>query len=124
MSADIIKKLNIPSAFDRIPETWSPHIAGRVNNQEVRLAKIDGAFEWHHHDGADEAFFVVKGGFTMRFRDRDVTMDEGDFIVVPAGVEHMPVAEEECWILMIENAGTRNTGETDSARTKHNLPEL
>ncbi len=124
MSADTIKKINIKSAFDRIPETWSPHIAGRVNGQEVRLAKIDGAFEWHHHDGVDEAFLVVKGGFTMQFRDRDVAMGEGDFIVVPAGVEHMPAAEEECWVMMIASAGALNTGENASARTKHDLPEL
>ncbi len=119
-----VKKLNIPSAFDRIPEAWSPHIAARVNDQEVRLAKIDGAFEWHAHDGVDEAFFVVKGGFTMRFRDRDVAMAEGDFIVVPAGVEHMPVADEECWIMMIESAGTLNTGANASERTRNDLPEL
>ncbi len=119
-----IKKLNIPGAFDRIAEPWSPHIAAKVNGQEVRLAKIDGAFEWHHHDGVDEAFFVVKGGFTMRFRDQDVVMSEGDLIVVPAGVEHMPVADKECWIMMIENAGTLNTGEKESGRTKRDLPEL
>ena len=123
-----IKKLNIPSAFDSIPEAWSPHIAARVNNQEVRLAKIDGPFEWHSHDGVEEAFFVVKGAFTMRFRaneeEWDVPMAEGDFIVVPAGVEHMPVADKECWIMMIENAGTLNTGNNESLRTKHALPGL
>lgn len=119
-----VRKLNIPSAFDRIPETWSPHIAGRVNGQEVRLAKIDGSFEWHHHDNVEEAFFVVKGQFTMRFRDHDVAMKEGDFLVVPAGVEHMPVAETECWIMMIENAGTLNTGETVTDKTKTELPKL
>ncbi|MFC2950892.1 cupin domain-containing protein [Marinicaulis aureus] len=119
-----MQKINIPRAFDRIDEQWSPHIAARVNGQEVRLAKIEGAFEWHHHDGIDEAFFVVKGAFTMRFRDRDVEMAEGDFITVPAGVEHMPVAEEECWIMLIENAGTVNTGEHVSKRTKTDLPDL
>ena len=119
-----VRKINVRNAFDRIAEPWSPHIAARVNGQEVRLAKIDGAFEWHHHDGVDEAFMVVKGAFTMRFRDRDVAMAEGDLIVVPAGVEHMPVADEECWILMIESAGTRNTGEHESDRTKSDLPEL
>lgn len=119
-----MKKLNIPAAFGRIPEPWSPHIAARVNGQEVRLAKIDGLFEWHHHEDADEAFFVVKGQFTMRFRDHDVAMEEGDMIVVPAGVEHMPVAEEECWIMMIEKAGALNTGESESERTRRNLPEL
>lgn len=120
----MIRKLNIPASFDRIPEPWSPHIAGRVNGQEVRLAKIDGAFEWHSHDGVEEAFFVVRGAFTMRFRDKDVAMEEGDFIVVPAGVEHMPVADKECWIMMIENAGTVNTGDNQSDRTKTDLPEL
>lgn len=119
-----MKKLNIPAAFERITETWSPHIAGRVNGQEVRLAKIKGAFDWHHHEGVDELFFVVKGRFTLRFRDHDVAMEEGDLMVVPAGAEHMPVAEEECWILMVENAGTPNTGETESARTKRDLPVL
>ncbi|PQA88849.1 mannose-6-phosphate isomerase [Marinicaulis flavus] len=123
-----MKKINIPAAFDRIDETWSPHIAARVNGQEVRLAKIDGAFEWHRHDGVEEAFFVVKGGFTMRFRAKDeqwdVAMEEGDFITVPAGVEHMPVAEEECWIMLIESAGALNTGEHVSARTRTDLPEL
>lgn len=119
-----IRKLNIPAAFDRIPEPWSPHIAARVNDQEVRLAKIEGSFDWHHHDGVDEMFFVVKGRFVMRFRDKDVAMGEGDMIVVPANVEHMPVAQEECWILMVENAGTRNTGEAVTERTKAYLPVL
>ncbi len=118
------KKINILSAFERIPEPWSPHIAARVNDQDVRLAKIEGAFEWHHHDGVEEAFFVVKGAFTMRFRDHDVAMEEGDFIVVPAGVEHMPVADKECWIMLIESAGTLNTGEHVSGRTKSDLPVL
>jgi mannose-6-phosphate isomerase-like protein (cupin superfamily) len=119
-----IRKLNIPAAFDRIPEPWSPHIAARVNSQEVRLAKIEGAFDWHFHDGVDEHFFVVKGRFVMRFRDRDVAIEEGDLIVVPANVEHMPIAEEECWILMVEDAGTRNTGEKITERTRSRLPEL
>ena len=124
MTTPQIRKLNIPGSFDQIPEPWSPHIAARVNSQEVRLAKIEGAFEWHHHEGVEEAFFVVKGAFTMRFRDKDVEMAEGDFIVVPAGVEHMPVADKECWILMIENAGTLNTGEKETERSKHDLPEI
>lgn len=119
-----IRKINLKSSFDRITETWSPHIAGRVNGQEVRLAKIDGAFEWHAHDGIDEAFIVIKGRFTMRFRDEEIVMDEGDFLVVPAGVEHMPVADDECWIMLIEDTGTVNTGDNLSERTKTNLPEL
>lgn len=119
-----MKKINIPAAFDRIPELWSPHIAARVNDQDVRLAKFEGAFEWHHHEGVDELFMVVKGRFTMRFRDEDVAMEEGDLLVVPAGAEHMPVADEECWVMIVENAGTRNTGEKETDRTKTDLPIL
>ena len=119
-----MKKINIPAAFGRIPELWSPHVAARVNGQEVRLGRIEGSFDWHRHEGVDEAFFVVKGRFVMRFRDRDVAMEEGDLLVVPAGVEHMPHADTECWIMMIENAGTRNTGDKVTARTRAELPEL
>ncbi|MEX0644720.1 MAG: cupin domain-containing protein [Parvularculaceae bacterium] len=119
-----MKKINIPAAFDRIKEQWSPHIAAALNGQEVRLAKISGSFEWHRHDGVDETFFVVKGRFTMRLRDKDFRMEEGDLIVVPAGVEHMPHADEECWIMMFEKAGTLNTGENESERTKKALPTL
>lgn len=119
-----MKKVNIPAAFDSINEHWSPHIAGQLNGQEVRIAKIKGPFEWHHHDGVDEAFFVVKGAFTMRLRGQDIAMEEGDFLVVPAGVEHMPDAEDECWIMLFETAGTLNTGETESERTKRDLPTL
>ena len=120
-----MKKINIPASFDQVDALWSPHIAARLNGQEVRIAKIDGAFDWHHHDGVDEAFFVVKGAFDMEFRDKTVAMEEGDLIVVPAGVEHRPVARDgECWIMMIETAGTLNTGERETERSKHALPEL
>lgn len=119
-----IKKLNIPVAFDRILEPWSPHIAARVNSQEVRLAKIEGSFDWHFHDGVDELFFVIKGRFVMRFRDHDVAMEEGDMIVVPANVEHMPVAGEECWVMLVEDAGTRNTGDKVTRLTRSDLPIL
>jgi mannose-6-phosphate isomerase-like protein (cupin superfamily) len=120
----VIRKLNVPAALGRIGELWSPHIAARVNGQEVRLARIDGAFEWHRHADADEAFYVVKGAFTLRFRDRDVELETGDLIVVPAGVEHMPVATSECWIMLIESAGEHNTGENRSERTRRDLPEI
>lgn len=80
----LTKKINIPAAFDRIPETWSPHIAARLNDQEVRLAKIEGGFDWRRYDGVDELFFVIKGRFIMRFRDHDVAMGEGDLLVMPA----------------------------------------
>ncbi|MCB2113255.1 MAG: cupin domain-containing protein [Parvularculaceae bacterium] len=119
-----IRKLNIPAAFDRVAEPWSPHIAAHVNGQEVRIAKLLGSFDWHRHDGVDELFFVIKGEFTMRFRDREIAMGEGDMIVVPANVDHMPVADEECWVMAVESAGTRNTGEKITERTKTDLPVL
>ena len=123
-----MKKINIPAAFGKIPETWSPHIAGAVNSQEVRIARIDGAFDWHAHQDGDEAFFVIRGAFSMGLRcdgrEWEEAMEEGDFLVVPAGVSHRPVAEKECWILMIENAGTLNTGDTLTERTRETLPRL
>lgn len=119
-----MKKINIPKAFDRVPELWSPHVAGKVNGQEIRIAKIDGAFDWHSHQGVEEAFFVVKGGFDMEFRDQTVPMGEGDFLVVPAGVEHRPVAANECWIMMVETSGTINTGDEVTEKTKTDLPIL
>lgn len=119
-----MRKLNIPAAFARIPETWQPHLAARVNGQDVRLARTEGAFEWHQHDGVEEAFFVVKGRFVMRFRDHDVPMEEGDFLVVPANTEHMPVADAECWILLIEPADERNTGDKVTERTRDQIPVL
>ncbi|MEM9168436.1 MAG: cupin domain-containing protein [Pseudomonadota bacterium] len=120
-----MKKLNIPGAYDRISEPWSPAIAARVNGQEVRLAKIEGAFDFHKHDDADEAFFVVKGRFVMEFPGaEDVPLEEGDLLVVPKGTTHRPVAEAECWIMMIEKAGVLNTGDVVTDRTKTDLPEL
>lgn len=119
-----MKKLNIPAAFERIQKPWSPHVAARVNDQEVRLVKIHGSFDWHFHDGVDELFFVVKGCFVMRFRDKDIALEEGDMLVVPANVEHMPVAAEECCVMLIERAGTRNTGDKVTERTVIDLPVL
>ena len=122
------KKINIETAFDRIDGLWSPHVARKVNSQEVRLAKIEGEFDWHFHEGVEEAFFVVKGGFEMHFRNEseewNESLVEGDLIVVPAGVEHRPVAAHECWIMMIEDAGTLNTGNVETEKTKRDLPTL
>ncbi|MBY0423811.1 MAG: cupin domain-containing protein [Parvularculaceae bacterium] len=120
----MVRKINIPSAFGRISETWQPHLAGQVNGQDVRLARIEGAFEFHRHAGVEEAFFVVRGRFVMRFRDHEVPMEEGDFLVVPADTDHMPVAAEECWVMLIETAGERNTGDKVTARTRRDIPVL
>ena len=123
-----MRVLNIASAFDRIPDVWSPHLAGSVNGQQVRLARIDGAFDWHRHVGADEAFFVVRGAFQMHYREggeeRAALMAEGDFCVVPKGVEHRPVADDECWIMMIADPGEKNTGDIVTEKTRLDLPQL
>ena len=104
----------------RIPELWSPRVVAEVNGQHVKLARIQGAFDWHHHPDADELFLVVRGRLEMHLRDGVVTLEEGDLYVVPKGVEHRPVAEEETHILMVEPAGTLNTGNVVTERTVEN----
>ena len=120
----MVQKINLYAAFEAIEDYWRPHIAGVVNGQDVRLAKIKGAFDWHRHHGVEEAFLVVKGSFVMEFRDENVVLNEGDFLVVPAGEEHRPSAEEECWIVLIETQGTINTGDRNTDRTCHSMPKL
>ncbi len=100
---------------------WDPKIVAELNGQHVKLAKIKGEFVWHRHEHEDELFLVVRGGFTMEYRDRTVELREGDMIVVPRGVEHRPVAAEECCILLFEPAGTVNTGDAGGALTREKL---
>ena len=114
-------KVNLVEKFGRISDYYKPHIAGELNGQQVKLVKIDSAFVFHHHDNEDEMFLVVKGRFRMEFRDRQEWIEEGEFIVVPRGVEHKPVADEECWVVLFEPASTLNTGNVVNERT---LPEL
>ena len=97
---------------------WSPRIVAALNGQEVKLAKFLGAFDWHSHPDEDEMFLVLKGSFTMEFRDRSVELHEGQMLVVPRGVEHRPVAEKECAVMLVEPAGLVNTGDAaESDRT-------
>jgi len=114
-------KINLPAALSTIAETWDPHVAGSVGDTHVRIARIEGAFDWHAHADEDEAFYVIRGSFALEFRDRTVPMAEGDFIVVPKGTEHRPVAPRECWIMLIEPAKTVNTGAEVTARTRQTL---
>lgn len=116
--------VDLDVAFGSFAELWSPRIAASLNGQEIKLAKVRGEFEWHRHEDADELFLVVKGRLTIRFRDGDVTLDEGQLLVVPRGVEHLPVAEEEARILLFEPAGTLNTGNVRSARTVDSPVEI
>jgi mannose-6-phosphate isomerase-like protein (cupin superfamily) len=111
------EKINIAEKFGKISEYYKPHIAGELNGQQVKLVKTKGEFVFHHHENEDEMFLVVKGRFRMEFRDRQEWIEEGEFIVVPRGVEHRPVAEEECWIVLFEPASTLNTGNVVNERT-------
>ena len=119
-----MSKVNIVEKFAMIPEYYKPHIAAELNGQMVKLVKANTAFVWHHHENEDEMFLVVKGRFRMEFRDRQEWIEEGEFIVVPRGVEHRPVAEEECWIVLFEPASTLNTGNVVNERTQLELQRV
>ena len=114
---DLMHKVNIAEKFGKIAEYYKPHIAGELNGQQVKLVKTKGEFVFHHHQNEDEMFLVVKGRFRMEFRDRHEWLEEGEFIVIPRGVEHRPVADEECWIVLFEPASTLNTGNIVNERT-------
>jgi mannose-6-phosphate isomerase-like protein (cupin superfamily) len=112
-----MEKVNLAQKFGLFDDLWSPKIVAELNGQAVKLAKLQGEFIWHHHDVEDELFLVVKGRLLVQFRDRDVLLEEGDLIVVPAGVEHKPVAEEEAHVLLFEPQTTLNTGNVQDERT-------
>ena len=112
-----MEKINIREKFGLFTERWSPKIIGEVNDCEVKIARLCGEFEWHSHEREDEMFLVVKGRLLMKFRDREVRLDEGELLIVPRGVEHLPVAAEEAWVLFFEPKGTVNTGNVPSDRT-------
>ena len=117
-------KVNLRQKFNSFSEHWSPKIAGELNGQQVKLVKFLGPFVWHHHDNEDELFFVVKGRFRMEFRDRQVWLEEGEFLIVPRGLEHRPVAEEEVEVLLFEPASTLNTGNVRNERTRERLERI
>jgi mannose-6-phosphate isomerase-like protein (cupin superfamily) len=110
-------KVNLAEKFARFTEHWKPKVVGELNGQQVKLVKFQGPFVWHHHDAEDELFLVVKGQFRMEYRDRQVRLAEGEFLIVPRGVEHRPVADEEAWVLLFEPASTLNTGNVRDDRT-------
>lgn len=118
------EKVNLTQKFAQFHEHWSPKIAGEVNDSYVKLVKFKGEFVWHHHEREDELFFVVKGRFTMKLRKRDIEVGEGEFIIIPRGVEHMPVAEEECHVMLLEPMSTLNTGNVRNERTVADLERI
>ena len=120
----MLKKVNIAEKLGRFDDHWSPKIVGDVGDCQVKLVKFQGPFVWHHHDHEDELFLVVKGRFRMEFRDRHVWLEEGEFLIVPRGVEHRPVADEEAHVLLFEPASTLNTGNVQNERTVANLERI
>ena len=119
-----MNKVSLSDAFARIHDYWKPRIGAELNGQHVKLVKFKGPFVWHHHDDEDELFLVVRGSFRMEFRDRAVELSSGEFLVVPRGVEHRPVADDEVDVLLFEPASTLNTGNVRNARTVDELEHL
>lgn len=119
-----MEKVNLQDKFARFSDHWSPKVVAELNGQAVKLVKILGEFVWHHHDHEDELFFVVNGRLRMDFRDRQVWVEEGEFIVVPRGVEHRPVAEAEVQLMLFEPLETLNTGDVNEERTRLTLDRL
>ncbi|MHC4955889.1 MAG: cupin domain-containing protein [Planctomycetota bacterium] len=118
-------KVNLAEKFGSFSEYWAPRIAGELNGQQVKLAKLHGEFVWHHHEHEDELFLVIRGRLRMELRiensDRVIDIEEGEFLIVPRGVEHRPVAEEPCEVLLFEPASTLNTGNVRNERTHEDL---
>jgi mannose-6-phosphate isomerase-like protein (cupin superfamily) len=117
-------KVNISDKLALFHDHWNPRIVGELNGQHVKLVKFKGEFVWHKHDYEDELFYVVKGKFLMEFRDKTVELTEGEFLIVPHGVEHRPVAPEEVSVMLFEPASTLNTGDAQSNLTKENLESI
>ncbi len=119
-----MEKVNVKEKFSLFEDRWSPKVIGEVNDSYVKAVKLKGEFVWHHHDDEDELFLVVKGSMVIKLRDRDIRLEEGEFVVIPRGVEHMPVAEEEAHVLLLEPKSTLNTGNVTSERTVAELQRI
>ncbi|MBL0356741.1 MAG: cupin domain-containing protein [Chitinophagaceae bacterium] len=119
-----MEKINLTETFSSFTDHWNPRIAGELNGQHIKLVKFKGEFVWHHHNNEDELFYVVKGRFDMHLRDKIITINEGEFLIVPRGVEHKPVATEEVEVLLFEPAATINTGNIENELTKKDLKHI
>ena len=116
-----MEAINLAQKFSLFDDYWSPKVVGELNDFHVKLVKVKGEFVWHHHDNEDEMFLVVKGRLLIRLRDREIWLNEGEFTIIPKGVEHIPVAEEETHVLLLEPKSTLNTGNVQNERTVADL---
>ena len=114
-------KVNISQKLNLFNEYWSPKILGEVNESYVKVAKLKGEFLWHTHENEEEMFFVIRGELIVKFRDKDVTLNDGEFLIIPRGIEHMPVAQNEVHVMLIEPKTTLNTGDIKNDRTVEKL---
>jgi mannose-6-phosphate isomerase-like protein (cupin superfamily) len=119
-----METVNLAEKFSLFSDYWSPKIVGELNGQQIKLAKFKGEFVWHNHEREDELFLVVKGCLRMKLRDREVLIREGEFFIVPRSTEHLPIAEEECHVVLLEPASTLNTGNIKNERTVDQLSRL
>jgi mannose-6-phosphate isomerase-like protein (cupin superfamily) len=114
----MLTAVNIESRFEDVTELWSPRVIGRVNDQYVKIARLQGEFVWHAHEGEDELFLVIRGTMRIQLEDGDVTLGPGELVVVPRGVRHNPVAADECWVMLVETVTTKHTGDVTTSRTR------
>ena len=117
-------KIVVKDKLSLFEDHWNPRIVGELNDQHVKLVKFSGEFVWHKHDHEDEMFYVIKGNFKMEFRDKIVNLNEEEFIIVPKGIEHRPVAKEEVHVMLFEPATTLNTGDRESSKFTSSMPSF
>lgn len=116
--------INIKDKFSLFTELWSPKIIGQLNGQDVKIAKLEGEFVWHAHAHEDELFYIIKGSLQIEFRDKDITLNEGEMLVIPKGVEHKPNAKEEVWVLLFEPSNIKHTGAVQHKLTKESFEKI
>jgi mannose-6-phosphate isomerase-like protein (cupin superfamily) len=119
-----MEKVNLNQKFSQFQDYWQPKIAGELNDSYIKLVKLKGEFVWHHHETEDELFLVVKGTILIKLRDRDIWLEEGEFFIIPKGVEHLPIAQEEAHVLLLEPKTTLNTGNVQNERTVSNPEQI
>ncbi len=119
-----MNKANLVQKFSLFQDYWSPRIVGELNDSYIKLVKFKGEFVWHHHETEDELFLVLKGSLLIKLRDRDISLEEGEFVIIPKGVEHLPIADEEAHVLLLEPKTTLNTGNISNERTVADLERI